>query len=277
MVNREAVDVATPGVQRGEQRGTHETPQATQGLRESHDGASELLVGHVRHDDDAEIECERAEDEIGGVDDDDHREDDGLAAGVEQRLDGVDHHEEGESDQTAHHRPAVGGQLAERRRVQGRHQRDGTRDHENETDLLARHVEAAVGDAIGEDGGEQGVEGHLREREDGVEDDGEQHVALLEDGGVLGVLVVLEEQLLVRVDVVLRPLAQNAAQLALHLLLALPRGLHLLRGNGLLCEQHRRRHHHQEHEGRESEGEQERVRADYGDTISKRGKILGVR
>ena len=39
MVNREAVDVATPGVQRGEQRGTlqislqskkdHETPQAT--------------------------------------------------------------------------------------------------------------------------------------------------------------------------------------------------------------------------------------------------------
>lgn len=139
MVNREAVDVATPGVQRGEQRGTlqislqskkdHETPQATQCLRESHDGASELLVGHVRHDDDAEtrgedgswsgLECERAEDEIGGVDDDDHREDNGLAAGVEERLDGVDHHEEGESDQTAHHRPAVGGQLAERRRVQG--------------------------------------------------------------------------------------------------------------------------------------------------------------
>ena len=65
------------------------------------------------------LERKRPEDEVGGVDDDDHREDDGLAAGVEQRLDGVDGHEEGESDQTAHHRPAVGGEYSERWGVQG--------------------------------------------------------------------------------------------------------------------------------------------------------------
>ena len=72
-------------------------------------------------------------------------------------------------------------------------------------------------------------------------------------------LKVLQKQLLVRIDVVLRSLPQDSADFALHFSLAFSRSDHFFFGNRFFREQQQRNGDNDKHECRNAEGEKEGV------------------